>query len=556
MTVTGVGGSTNCSTTVTVTTLPPPPPPPNAPTCTLTVNPQVLERGGSSTLSWTTSNATSVSINNGIGGVGTSGVRTVSPNNSTTYTLTAFGPGGTVYCSAPITVTNTPPPPPNAPTCTLSASPNSISTGGVSTLVWNTSNATSVSIDRGIGAVAQDGSRSVSPSVSTNYTLTATGAGGTVTCTTSVSVDTPSVGPTCRMSVSPSTIYDGDDAELTWGSENVRQVYISNGGGYTGQTGSRTVSPGRGTYRYEGTFYGYNGQIISCSATLEVRVRHGSTSNNPHVSLTQLPSPPDQPLSYVYLSDLPYTGLDLGPIGTAIYWLMLILWSLALAYLILFGALPVAFKKVTGQSTHVVENTSVHRPVAHTVAHTTPMVHAVSAPVTTRTTHSSYEGFKSFAGEERALSIEDIVKGLSREEELPVIPVAPAPVAVSIHQVPVVEHAPHVAKETPSDVPAFLTALMAGEKETVFKMVRSINQAGGDAEAFLSHVIVALDDAYRAKLDGTKVHPEIARICVDCSPSFLERLIESLSTAVDARYSAGVTGVKLALTRALHTIEG
>lgn len=37
---------------------------------------------------------------------------------------------------------------------------------------------------------------------------------------------------------------------------------------------------------------------------------------------------------YVSLSAVPYTGLDLGPVGTTLYWSFLVLWSLAAAYLI------------------------------------------------------------------------------------------------------------------------------------------------------------------------------------------------------------------------------
>ncbi len=37
---------------------------------------------------------------------------------------------------------------------------------------------------------------------------------------------------------------------------------------------------------------------------------------------------------YVTLSSLPYTGLDLGPVGEVIYWTFLVLWCLAAAYLI------------------------------------------------------------------------------------------------------------------------------------------------------------------------------------------------------------------------------
>src|SRR5215467_15602287 len=73
---------------------PPPPPPPAAPTASLTANPNAIDKGASTTLSWETSNATDVSIDS-VGAVQPSGSRVVSPPQSTTYTLTAKGPGGT-----------------------------------------------------------------------------------------------------------------------------------------------------------------------------------------------------------------------------------------------------------------------------------------------------------------------------------------------------------------------------------------------------------------------------------------------------------------------------
>jgi len=47
---------------------PPPPPPPAQPTATLTANPETIDKGQSSTLTWQTTNATDVSID-GIGAV-------------------------------------------------------------------------------------------------------------------------------------------------------------------------------------------------------------------------------------------------------------------------------------------------------------------------------------------------------------------------------------------------------------------------------------------------------------------------------------------------------
>ena len=96
---------------------PPPPPPPAAPTASLTANPNTVEKGQSTTLSWETSNATDVSID-GIGQVKATGSQSVTPADSTTYRLVAKGPGGTQESTARVTVTSPPPPPPPQPSAT------------------------------------------------------------------------------------------------------------------------------------------------------------------------------------------------------------------------------------------------------------------------------------------------------------------------------------------------------------------------------------------------------------------------------------------------------
>ena len=61
--------------------------------------------GQSATLSWgAVANATSVEIDHGVGGVATPGARAVSPDTTTTYTLTARGCGGTITRQVTITV--------------------------------------------------------------------------------------------------------------------------------------------------------------------------------------------------------------------------------------------------------------------------------------------------------------------------------------------------------------------------------------------------------------------------------------------------------------------
>ena len=93
----------------------PPPPPPAAPTASLSATPSAIEKGQSTTLTWQTGNATNVNID-GVGQVDANGSTQVTPTDSTTYRLTAKGPGGTQDASARVTVTQPPPPPPPPPT--------------------------------------------------------------------------------------------------------------------------------------------------------------------------------------------------------------------------------------------------------------------------------------------------------------------------------------------------------------------------------------------------------------------------------------------------------
>jgi len=86
-------------------------------------------------------------------------------------------------------------PPPARPTVTLQANPTTINKGESSTLTWNSTDATQLSIDPGVGTVTAEGSTKVSPTDSTTYTITATGPGGSATATAAVSVNAPPAPP-------------------------------------------------------------------------------------------------------------------------------------------------------------------------------------------------------------------------------------------------------------------------------------------------------------------------------------------------------------------------
>lgn len=101
---------------------PPPPPPPPAPepapaaSVSITAEPSSIERGKSATLKWSSTNAASASINQGIGAVATSGSREIFPTRTTEYVITVKNADGKeASASALVTVRAPPPPPPPPP---------------------------------------------------------------------------------------------------------------------------------------------------------------------------------------------------------------------------------------------------------------------------------------------------------------------------------------------------------------------------------------------------------------------------------------------------------
>ncbi len=99
ITCTGPGGTANGSATVTVTSVP---------TVTLTASPMSIPNGSSSTLTWSSTNATSCTASSGW-----SGSKAISGTQSTgallrdtTYVLTCTGPGGSANASVTVSVSS------------------------------------------------------------------------------------------------------------------------------------------------------------------------------------------------------------------------------------------------------------------------------------------------------------------------------------------------------------------------------------------------------------------------------------------------------------------
>lgn len=323
LTCTGAGGSSGpTSVTVTVNAVTP-----AATITSFTATPNNIQTGNSIVLSWTTTNATSCTASGGSGSDGWSGssqpasstgvtIGPLSTATTLTYALQCTGPGGTGSTSN-ITVTvgqSTPP----ASITSFSASPNSVQTGGSTTLAWTTTNATTCVASGGTGTDGWNGAvstsssgQSVGPIVaigSVTYTLTCSGSGGS-SGPNSTSVTVGAATPPAAIGTfqaSPTTIQAGQSTTLSWNTTNATGCTASGGAGSDGWSGAEPASSNgttvgpivlAGTYTY----------TLGCTGS-------GGTSGPSSVNVTVTPAPPGAPV--VTMSANNATTAQIQPNGT------------------------------------------------------------------------------------------------------------------------------------------------------------------------------------------------------------------------------------------------
>ena len=219
----------------------------------VTIAPPMIDRfeivvsGGRTRLEWGTTSAASITIEDDSNtevhrtdtdsAVERGGVY-VSPTITTTYTLTAEGPGGTAI-SDPVEVTVTAmatevvdSAPPTIDSFTANPT-EAIMSGDPATLTWTTTGATtSIAINGVTGILPEDGYTTVSPTVTTIYTLTAIGPGGLVTATATVTVGetaTPDAPTIDSFTANPDTSVPGKDVLLRWQTNNATSVVLNHG---------------------------------------------------------------------------------------------------------------------------------------------------------------------------------------------------------------------------------------------------------------------------------------------------------------------------------------
>ncbi|MHB8086114.1 MAG: hypothetical protein ACYDHZ_09825 [Dehalococcoidia bacterium] len=228
-------GTVTKLTTVTVNA-------PNPPTVVnFSATPAMVTAGQTSTLQWAVTGATSVSIDQGIGKVDVAGTKAVTVKSTITYTLIASNAAGSVSKTAAVTIGQSSPPTINS----FTADPANIVVGETSTLQWDISSATAVSISPGVGPVSTTGTRVVHPVSTTTYTITATNSVGSVNAPATVTLPSAATAKpvVTSFTASPNNVTAGNSSTLQWVVTGSTSVSIDHGIGTVNASGTQVESP-------------------------------------------------------------------------------------------------------------------------------------------------------------------------------------------------------------------------------------------------------------------------------------------------------------------------
>lgn len=293
-TVTCTNGAVSRSASQTYTVL--------APTVTISANPTSVAPGGTTYLTWSSTNANTGSGNTtpctatksgGTGGSVWAGSKSASGNavsnvvgtTSATYTLICYN-GATASAPASVTVNVITPP----PTVILTATPTSVSSGGATYLTWSSTNASSCTASKngGIGGAVWSGLRGTSGSNVSNvvggttatYSMTCfSNANGLTSAPSTVTVTVPP--PTATISASPTSVNSGGTTRLTWSSSNATGCNVTKTGGASGQSWTGTAPTAGWVDNIVGT----------TAATYTITCSNGSVSSAPSSAVVNISAP-------------------------------------------------------------------------------------------------------------------------------------------------------------------------------------------------------------------------------------------------------------------------
>jgi len=567
-----------------------------APAVNFDANPTVITDGDSSVITWSSTNTISCTGTNFTTGGATSGFVTVFPNSTTNYSISCSGPGGTTNDSKTITINA-----PNASAVTFAATLTTINQGDTTKLIWSSVNTTTCSSPQFGTFDATSGSIIVSPSSTKTYDLSCTGPSGTISDSLSIMVITPTGAPTCTLDASPRNIVVGNTTKLTWTSTNATSAVINNGVGMISlvSVGDVDITPAV-TTTYTATFTGLGGSatcseevtVDSLSVCTNCGGGGGGPSFDPNISLSIHDNPGEQPLAFVHLSQIPYTGFGAGPVVTSLFWIIVLAISAFLGNLMVsrgvmdrFMAFMVQQGNDSTQKINMMnfsDTTTDGEEEEEEVKPTTPV--NLSGTLEARAHEEnilvSSEGLNIVIGlgggteygaiEMLETLIERAKDTYPREDGwillntkrvhnlLPHTTVQNTPEEVEEEdevQAPTEEDTTEKETMNQNDLIAeFIKNIILKDINKTFEILRQVKDLS--PPEFIAQVVVTLDDVYKDRLEGYRnKNEEVSKLLSNWTDDLLEGVIEILAEAIDHSYKSNRIGVKVALTKMFNFLN-
>ncbi len=537
-----------------------------APVCEVIVADTIIDLGASTTLTWTSEHTVSTSFDQGIGSTTMGGSQGVSPTETTTYTGTFVGENGdTIACDATVTVVEEP----EAPVCSLTVSPASITTESAEvTVSWSSQNTVSGSIDQNIGSVELNGSTTTTPGGAKTYTATFLGENGDeVTC-----------------------------------SDNV--VFTKSGGGGGGGGGGRGVCLNCDDDDDDDTGGGGGGG------------GGGTTDPNPEPEVTVASRVVKAtPGTFITLDQVPYTGFEASPLVTALFWAGLFALSMVLSYVLVvknsLGALVGALVGGSADGTPGYRDELVRAHTYHAQSFDgvsdngggsvdvegraqqegilfSPEAQVRVARIVAEEGESVLD--ELFALAKKGYQSEDGWILLSKDrtetllskrgsgtpetpasaapaagsplaaalstltgEEQPAASPAPRPQAAPAAQQQAAASAPTAAPapvmprtSTSADVATFVRWIVEGKQQEVYEYLRSASSVA----VLIGEVVRELDEVYKNRIEGGREPKlELVQLTASWSNPDFEAVIGTLVESVDYSYQSSRIGTKVALAK-------
>ena len=219
----------------------------NLPDCTLNASPSTVQIGNASELTVACNPAATSYAWTNTGFSSTQSTGSVSPTVTTVYSVVGKDVIGQVgnTASVAVSVTSTSAPP-TVPTCSLSATPSSLSAGSATLLsaICVPAATSYVWINAGFSATTSSGS--LTPTATTTYSVTgknAAGASGNTASATVTVTPVTSTAPTCSLTAIPPSISPGGSSTLSAVCSPAAASYVWTNTGFATTVASGTVSP-------------------------------------------------------------------------------------------------------------------------------------------------------------------------------------------------------------------------------------------------------------------------------------------------------------------------